>query len=204
MMVERGDLVDRATDVVERMLDDVVAVPPTDDKGAAIVPDWEADYRTYLADRRAYADVLRAGRNEAFTETAVDGIPLSDKLRALRRRQRDALLRAPHRSLEAPESVRIERLHLTSIGSYAEHRMGRQRSSLTTRAGLPAATTKSGISPRTTLLAPITTWRPIVAPGQHHRAVTEPRARRRCAPAARASPAARSERRGPRSRGSGR
>jgi len=80
MMVERGDLVDRATDVVERMLDEVVAVPPTDAKGAAIVPDWEADYRTYLADRRAYADVLRSGRNEAFTETALDGIPLSDKL----------------------------------------------------------------------------------------------------------------------------
>ncbi len=34
-----------------------------------------------------------------------------------------------------------------------------------TLAGLPAATQKSGISPRTTLLAPITTWRPIVAPG---------------------------------------
>ena len=80
MMAERGDLVDSATDVVEQMLDDVVAVTPADDKGAAIVPDWEADYRTYLEDRRAYADVLRTGRNEPFTETAVDGIPISDKL----------------------------------------------------------------------------------------------------------------------------
>ena len=80
MVAERGDLVDRATDVVEAMLDDVVAVSPTDDKGLALVPLWEQDYRTYLADRREFAGVLRTGNNVAFTETAVDGIPISDKL----------------------------------------------------------------------------------------------------------------------------
>lgn len=80
MVAERGQLVDRATDIVEAMLDDVVSVEPTDAKGMAIVPQWEADYRTYLEDRREYADLLRTGRNEAFTETAVDGIPISDKL----------------------------------------------------------------------------------------------------------------------------
>jgi hypothetical protein len=80
MLVERGDLIDRVTDVIERMLDDVVAVQPTDDKGQAIVPLWEADYRTYLANRRDFADRLRAGHNDAFRETAVDGIPISDKL----------------------------------------------------------------------------------------------------------------------------
>ena len=47
-----------------------------------LVPQWEADYRTYLEDRRQFADVLRAGDNEPFTETAVDGIPISDKLEA--------------------------------------------------------------------------------------------------------------------------
>jgi hypothetical protein len=80
MLAERGDLIDQVTDVVERMLDDVVAVDPTDDKGRAIVPQWEADYRTYLEDRREFADALRVGRNEPFTETAVDGIPISEKL----------------------------------------------------------------------------------------------------------------------------
>jgi hypothetical protein len=80
MLAERGDLIDRVTDVIERMLDDVVAVPPSDDKGQAIVPLWEADYRTYLDDRREFADRLRGGRNEPFRETAVDGIPISDKL----------------------------------------------------------------------------------------------------------------------------
>ncbi len=80
MLVERGNLIDRVTDVIERMLDDVVAVQPKDEKGQAIVPLWEADYRTYLANRRDFADELRAGHNEAFRETAVDGIPISDKL----------------------------------------------------------------------------------------------------------------------------
>ena len=80
MVAERGDLVDRATDVVEQMLDDVVAVAPQDDKGADLVPLWEADYRTHIEDRRRFAERLRTGDNVAFTETAVDGIPLSDKL----------------------------------------------------------------------------------------------------------------------------
>ena len=80
MLAERGDLIDRVTDVVERMVDDVVAVEPADDKGRAIVPLWEADYRTYLDDRREFADELRAGRNDPFRETAVDGIPISEKL----------------------------------------------------------------------------------------------------------------------------
>jgi hypothetical protein len=80
MLVERGNLLDRVTDVVERMLDDVVAVEPVDDKGRAIVPLWEADYRTYLEDRRRFADELRAGHNDPFRETALDGIPISEKL----------------------------------------------------------------------------------------------------------------------------
>ena len=62
------------------MLDEVVAVAPNDDKGADLVPLWEHDYRTHIADRRRFADELREGDNVAFTETAVDRIPLSDKL----------------------------------------------------------------------------------------------------------------------------
>jgi hypothetical protein len=80
MLAERGELIDQVTDVIEAMLDDVVATRPTDEKGRAIVPLWEADYRTYLQDRRQFADGLRDGRNDAFTETAVDGIPISEKL----------------------------------------------------------------------------------------------------------------------------
>ena len=80
MMRERADLVDRATDTIERMLDDLAADPPADDKGRAIVPDWEADYRQYVGDRREFADELRAGRNVPFSETEVDGIPISERI----------------------------------------------------------------------------------------------------------------------------
>ena len=137
------------------MLDDVVAVQPTGAKGAELVPLWEADYRTYLDDRREFSDDLRAGSDEPFAETVVDGIPISEKVDALRHRQphgRPAPRRPTSASVVGPRSSRI------------------------TFAGLPAAMQKSGISPRTTLLAPITTWRPIVAPGQHDGAVAEPRA----------------------------
>jgi hypothetical protein len=80
MLAERGDIVDRATDILEQMLDDVVAVPPAGAKGAELVPLWEADYRTYLENRRTFSDDLRAGRDDAFAEAVVDGIPISEKV----------------------------------------------------------------------------------------------------------------------------
>lgn len=79
-LAERAGIVDRATDVVEGMLDDVVAAPPADDKGADLVPQWEDDYRTYIGNRRDFTARLRNGENEPFTEAAVDGIPISEKL----------------------------------------------------------------------------------------------------------------------------
>lgn len=78
---ERADIVDRATDIVEAMLDDVVAVPPADEKGRAIVPQWEAEYRAYIAGRRTYAADLRAtGENLAFYEPGSEGVPISERL----------------------------------------------------------------------------------------------------------------------------
>ena len=78
---ERAEIVDRATDIVERMLDDVVAVEPADAKGRAIVPEWEADYRSYIEGRRAYASDLRAtGENLPFYEPGADGIPISERI----------------------------------------------------------------------------------------------------------------------------
>lgn len=76
----RADLVDESTDLLSKMVDDLVAVTPTDDKGQAIVPDWEAEYRTLLQDRYRYADRLRAGQNVPFTETAVSGVPVTERL----------------------------------------------------------------------------------------------------------------------------
>jgi hypothetical protein len=78
---ERADIVDRATDIIERMLDDLVAQPPADDKGRDLVPQWEADYRTYIEDRRTFTETLRdTGENVAFYETEAAGIPISEKI----------------------------------------------------------------------------------------------------------------------------
>ena len=79
-LARRADLVDAATDGLERAIAAARGTLPTDDKGAAIVPLWLADYDTYLADRREYARTLRTGVNPPFRETTVEGIPLSEKL----------------------------------------------------------------------------------------------------------------------------
>lgn len=76
----RADLVDESTDLLGRMLDDIVAVLPTDPKGEAIVPDWAREYRILLQDRYRYADQLRSGQNVAFAETAVSGVPITERI----------------------------------------------------------------------------------------------------------------------------
>lgn len=76
----RADIVDKATDTIEQALDDIAVQSVADEKGQAIVPLWIADYRTYIEDRREYAEALRAGNNDPFAETKVDGIPISEKV----------------------------------------------------------------------------------------------------------------------------
>lgn len=77
---ERADIVDKATDTIERAIEAIAGRPVTDAKGRALVPLWMTDYRTYIEDRRAYAKDLRKGINRPFAETQVEGIPISEKL----------------------------------------------------------------------------------------------------------------------------
>lgn len=79
-LLERAKIVDLATDTLDDMLIKLEATKPEDAKGQAIVPLWISDYRTYIVDRRAYADQLRLGSNVPFGESIVMGIPLSEKL----------------------------------------------------------------------------------------------------------------------------
>ena len=77
---ERADIIDAATDIMDDMVDDIDAVAPTDDKGAAIVPMWIDEYRTYIGDRRRYANELRTtGENLPFYETMAE-VPISERL----------------------------------------------------------------------------------------------------------------------------
>ncbi|MCU0261333.1 MAG: hypothetical protein MUE78_09965 [Ilumatobacteraceae bacterium] len=79
-LARRAALVDTATDGLTAMLDEIEAVAPADEKGRAIVPDWIADYRRYLEDRREYTETLRGGENVDFLETEANGIPVSERL----------------------------------------------------------------------------------------------------------------------------
>jgi hypothetical protein len=56
---ERADVVDRANDELEAMLDDLDAHPPSNPDDLEVVRPWLADWRTYLGNRRDYADRLR-------------------------------------------------------------------------------------------------------------------------------------------------
>ncbi len=78
----RAGLVDEGTILLEQMLVDLMAVPPSDPKGAEIVPLWIADYEALIERRYDYADELRAGIDEPFTEPPAEGtsIPVTEKL----------------------------------------------------------------------------------------------------------------------------
>jgi hypothetical protein len=76
--VERADLVDQATDIIEAALDDVVALPLTTDRDKSLVADYEQYYRTVIADRRVYTARLREFDLRPYGETKVDGGPVSN------------------------------------------------------------------------------------------------------------------------------
>ena len=77
---ERAALVDKATDTLDAAISEISAVEPTDAKGKAIVPLWIADYKQLIIDRREYANQLRTGVNILFSETMIEGLPISEKI----------------------------------------------------------------------------------------------------------------------------
>lgn len=77
-MRQRADIVDRATDIVERMLDDIVAIPVDNDRDRLLLETFDEHYRMVLADRRRYSASLRDGQLVPYTETVVGGGPVSN------------------------------------------------------------------------------------------------------------------------------
>lgn len=64
---ERADLLDRGTDELERMVTRLDGlVPPRDADEAVAVERWLDDYRTFLQDRREYADAQRDPANDRY------------------------------------------------------------------------------------------------------------------------------------------
>ena len=79
-ITQRAEIVDKATDTIESFVKEFRLKPPSDEKGILIVSLWLDDYEIYIADRRSFADDLRAGINLQFSETPIKGLPISEKI----------------------------------------------------------------------------------------------------------------------------
>lgn len=77
-MATRAEIVDRATDIVETMLDEIVAIPVDNARDRQLLAVFDENYRLVISDRRRYATRLRAGDDTPFNETVVAGGPVSN------------------------------------------------------------------------------------------------------------------------------
>ncbi len=77
-MAQRAAIVTKATDIVEQMLDQIVAIPVNNEKDVVRLEVFEENYRLIIADRRRYADNLANGNLVPYTETVVGGGPVSN------------------------------------------------------------------------------------------------------------------------------
>lgn len=74
---ERAALLDATTDELETMVDRLAGlVAPADAAEARAVSAWLEDWRTHLEDRRAYAEVFRAGQDRPFRATDRGGFQI--------------------------------------------------------------------------------------------------------------------------------
>jgi len=77
-MLQRADIVDNATDILDQMVTDLAAIPVDNDKDATRVAFFVENYRIVLSDRRRYTAGLRSFELEPYNETAVGGGPVSN------------------------------------------------------------------------------------------------------------------------------
>ena len=77
-MIQRADIVDQATDIVQQMLTDVVAIPVTGDDDVQRMETFQKYYDVVIADRRAYTAALRTGELQPYRESAVAGGPVTN------------------------------------------------------------------------------------------------------------------------------
>lgn len=75
---QRADVVDKATDIVEKMLDDIVAIPVATARDDELLKIFDDNYRIVIEDRRRYTAALRRGERVQYSETVVAGGPVSN------------------------------------------------------------------------------------------------------------------------------
>ena len=78
---KKADIVETATDSLERAINDIAMDTPNDAKGQELVPQWISDYRIYIQNRRQFIDKLRTSSTRPyFSETEVEGVPISERI----------------------------------------------------------------------------------------------------------------------------
>lgn len=77
-MIQRADIVDRATDILDGMITRVEALPLAGSDDRERVTIFVKYYRQILDDRRAYTARLRAFQLEPYRETLVNGSPVTN------------------------------------------------------------------------------------------------------------------------------
>ncbi|MGZ4702691.1 MAG: hypothetical protein ACXV98_15880 [Ilumatobacteraceae bacterium] len=77
-MTQRADIVDRATDTLSQMIDDLAALPLVSSDNRERVAVFVKYYRQIIADRRAYTARLREFHLEPYRETLVLGSPVTN------------------------------------------------------------------------------------------------------------------------------
>ena len=77
-MIQRAEIVTKATDIVEDMLNRIVAIPVNNEKDQIRLQVFDENYRLIIADRRRYAASLAEGTLVPYTETVVGGGPVSN------------------------------------------------------------------------------------------------------------------------------
>ncbi|HSB85692.1 MAG TPA: hypothetical protein VLD86_05255 [Ilumatobacteraceae bacterium] len=77
-MLQRADIVDQATDILEGMINDIEVLPLSGDKDRQRVAVFVKYYRVIIGDRRAYTTRLRNFQLEPYRETLVDRSPVTN------------------------------------------------------------------------------------------------------------------------------
>ncbi|MEA3185777.1 MAG: hypothetical protein QOJ74_2254 [Ilumatobacteraceae bacterium] len=77
-MIQRADIVDKATDTLDHMINDIEALPLATSDNRERVTVFVKYYREIISDRRAYTARLRAFQLTSYRETMVLGSPVTN------------------------------------------------------------------------------------------------------------------------------
>ncbi len=79
-MIQRADVVDRATDILVAELDELLSTMPDNARDRSLLTEYRGYYQLVIDDRRAYTRRLRDFDLQPYGETMVDGGPVSNLL----------------------------------------------------------------------------------------------------------------------------